>query len=164
MRRKDGLPKRAPRAWVRPRLPLAERFWRLAERRGPDECWPWKGSAEFCVQTGEVETPIRAAWRVQRGPIPEGHAVVSKCRPTVCVNADHLSTGPNGAQGALAGELGKALKGEQVGTARLTEAQVVQIRQHAHDWADITGFAHQFGVSASCVRNALIRKTWKHVA
>ncbi len=141
---------------------LAERFWEYADKRGPDECWPWLASAEFWHE-GSYETPIRAAWRVQRGDIPEGHTVYSRCRPGICVNAEHLLTGPNGGSQALAGELGKALKGEQVASARLTEEKVRHIRATAHSWDDVLALAGSFGVSPTCVYNVMTRKSWKHV-
>lgn len=143
---------------------LEARFWRYVDKRGPDECWPWLAAREVWDGGGSYETPIRLAWKVQQGPIPDGHTVISRCRPAICVNAAHLSTGPNGAHQTLAGELGKAIKGEQASWAKLTEEKVVQIRREAHGWDDVEMFARQFNVSPACVYKALTRKSWQHVA
>jgi hypothetical protein len=103
------------------------------------------------------------AWRVQRGPIPEGHGVYSQCRPAICVNGKHLLTGKNGSQQTLAGELGKAIKGEDASWAKLTEDRVRHIRDSVHSWDDVQDLASRYGVSTGCIYKVIKHQSWKHV-
>lgn len=76
----------------RPRKTLAERFWAKVERRGPDECWPWrgenngKGYGRIRVGPGRHGPWLRAhrvAYELLVGPIPTG-----KILDHTCHNAD----------------------------------------------------------------------------
>lgn len=81
-----------------------ELFWLLVDRRGPTECWPWKG-----LTTGGKYTsvrygiwhvgyrkvrPHRVAYTLCKGPIPDGltldHVKAWGCTDTLCCNPDHL--------------------------------------------------------------------------
>ena len=73
-------------------------FWTKVDRKGPDECWPWKG---FVKLSGHGLTSIkgrpmhtsRKAWIVTHGPIKDGLQVLHKCDNAVCCNPDHLYLG-----------------------------------------------------------------------
>lgn len=83
---------------MRPRT-LSERFWEKVERRGPTECWPWRGAI------GNSMTPViyvhprttRSARRValdEAGRPPDRSLFVRPtCGVDLCVNPDHLSAG-----------------------------------------------------------------------
>lgn len=73
----------------------ADRFWDRADKRGPDECWPWKktphahGYGTFC-DGGRNLPAHRVSYELSKGPIPKGRVIDHKCRNPICVNPDHL--------------------------------------------------------------------------
>ena len=78
--------------------PIAERFWKHVDRRGPDECWPWMG-ARSCgygrvnVGQGEIRNAHSVAWELVNGPIPNGMHVCHHCDNPPCCNPVHLWLG-----------------------------------------------------------------------
>jgi hypothetical protein len=71
-------------------------FWTYVERRGPEECWPWRGYVDKRYGYGfysQQSQPIRAhryAFEDEIGPIPEGLVLDHLCRERTCVNPGHL--------------------------------------------------------------------------
>lgn len=77
-----------PRPWV-------DRFWSWVDRRGPDECWEWRGTRHVrgyghFSRDGRKFRAHRVAWELERGPIPEGMVVSHWCDNPPCVNPAHL--------------------------------------------------------------------------
>lgn len=76
---------------------FARRFWALVERT--EHCWRWRGARHDAGRhaRGEIETrgvrllAHRAAWELERGPIPPGLEVarVMACPHEDCVRPDH---------------------------------------------------------------------------
>lgn len=107
----------------------------------------------------------RIAWKLYRGKIPAGLHVLHRCDTRVCVNPAHLFLGTNliNIHDAMAKGRSKPppiLRGEQNGSAKLTETQVREILQ-AHESQRKT--AKLFGVSRTSIRNIRSRKKWRHV-
>ncbi len=85
----------------------AEKFWSRVDRRGPDECWPWRpkvnshGYGSFRVD-GKVTKAHRFSFELHKGPIPDGLTVDHACHNQTdcpgwpncphrrCVNPAHL--------------------------------------------------------------------------
>jgi hypothetical protein len=88
--------------YVRPRgpqTPLADRFWRSVDRRGPDECWPWKDArdAHGYGAFGHGSKTLKAhrvSSELTDGPIAEGLAVCHRCDNPPCCNPAHLFRAP----------------------------------------------------------------------
>lgn len=68
-------------------------------REQPNGCWPWMGPRRRTPAglqygstqlDGRPEAAHRAAWRLLRGPIPDGMELDHLCRNTRCVNPMHL--------------------------------------------------------------------------
>lgn len=81
---------------------VIDRIWQRIERRGPEECWPWRlstgshGYGQVGWQRDDGRpgtagtTAHRVAWLAANGPIPEGLTVDHACRNPICCNPAHL--------------------------------------------------------------------------
>lgn len=151
---------------------IEERFWSRVEKRGPNECWPnsWapgsNGRGMFTMIHGTTIYASRAAWIMTHGPIPNGLCVLHTCDNGWCTNPKHLYLGTKGRNNTDRKERGRNYnqKGERSHCAKLTEAQVRQIRNLWNE-GKLTQFqiARQFDMSRSAIEDIVLRKTWVHI-
>lgn len=57
----------------------------------------------------------------------------------------------------------KAARGEVHGMARLSQEQVLEIRRLADAGISRAEICKRFGISKTCVRLIIVRKTWRHL-
>lgn len=131
-------------------------FWMQVERRGPDECWPWKGYTEkgygkflwrgrmvgahelaLTFTTGEVRLPN----------LETCHA----CDNPICVNPNHLrfDTRQSNVDDMMR-------RGRHNPNKKLSDEQVVVIRERRAAGATGADLAQQFGVSQALI-NEIVR-------
>ena len=113
-------------------------------------------------------------------PIPEGQLVCHHCDNPPCVRPGHLFLGTNadnqldmtrkGRRNAARGERNGSVthpesrpRGERIGKAKLTEAEVLEIRALARQGLSLRAIARQFRVGNTTVWQIIRRVTWRHV-
>lgn len=157
-----------------PRLMMPDAFWARVDRRGPDECWMWHGATISAGYgsfrwTRQHHTAHRFAYELANGPIAEGLLVCHRCDVPGCCNPSHLFAGTyqdNSTDMVRKGRYGPRrnwLQGSQIKTAKLTEAQVVDIKSALQDNVTQTQLARQYGVSVTVIHNIAHGKIWRHV-
>lgn len=132
-----------------------QRFWRLVERRGADECWLWRGASgsgygRFKMR-GVLYSPHRIAYTLVKGPIPRddsyhGPVVMHSCDNPGCVNPAHLSLGSM--KDNVRDMIDKGRKAVSGPVTRLTPEQLHEIREGNESQRVL---ARKFGVCSSTI-------------
>jgi hypothetical protein len=154
---------------------LKERFWSKVDMLStPNGCWEWKGyrgKTEGPHQDGYGRITIghksirahRVAWELNHGcSIPSEILVCHKCDNPPCCRPDHLYLGTksdNERDCLRAGRNNPSI-GEKNGEAKLTEAQVIEIRGSNLSQRKL---AVKYNVGRRTVVHVLRRETWKCV-
>lgn len=149
------------------RLPLSDRLWSKISMKQLDGCWEWQASRKG-KRYGQIQvdgTPVgahRIAYQLVKGEIPEGLVVRHRCDNPFCCNPDHLEIGTyqDNTNDMIARQRQKKARGEESGTSKLTEDQVIEIRNSDES---LRVLADRFGVSESSVGEARRGKTWTHL-
>lgn len=102
----------------------------------------------------------RRAYAIAYGPIPDGMFVRHKCDNPPCVNPDHLELGTHADNMRDMVARGRSRTGERHHAARLTAADVREIRASPESNADI---AERFGITRIYAWQVRARRTWRHV-
>lgn len=145
-----------------PLIGPADVFWERATKT--DGCWVWSGTRNsygYGVFLLPGERPVRAhrhAYELTHGPIPDGLVVMHSCDNPPCINPTHLSLGGRGDNNRDAKAKGRNAAGEANGHAKLTAAQVADIRRDARTQRAI---AAQYGVDESTISQIRAGKRWK---
>jgi hypothetical protein len=108
----------------------------------------------------------RVAWELVNGEIPDGLNVLHKCDNPKCVRAEHLflgTTQDNVADRERKGR-NRPPKGEQCGTHKLTEIQVIEIRErYAAGGILLRELAIEYGVGKAAIGKITRRERWAHI-
>lgn len=147
---------------------LEAAFWQYAKRGSNDECWHWQGTIQ---NTGygaiwyldKLYLAHRVSWEIHNGPIPDGMNVCHECDNPPCWNPAHLFVGSDADNMADKVAKGRQPRGETNGNARITEAQVIQIRALRASGYQQQELADMFGISQPTVGQIVRRVTWKHI-
>ena len=103
----------------------------------------------------------RVSYEAYNGEIPKGLVVRHKCDNPSCINPDHLELGTQQQNVADRENRGRRdVKGEQVGTAKLSEMQVMAIKNSPLSSAEL---AERYGVHKTNVWAIKSGKSWKHL-
>ena len=145
-----------------------EKFF-LPKIKKTDTCWLWAGSIRpngygLFKFKGKKYSAHRFAYELFKNEIPKDMHVCHTCDIRNCVNPDHLWLGTH-----LDNMRDKSIKGRQVtgeknGKAKLTETQVLSIREkYATGEYTQPELGKEFNVSLITVSRILNKKAWKHI-
>lgn len=169
------------------RTPHTDPIDRLAAKVAHDHdtgCWLFTGTLTRAgygqlympgetLRSGSRQLAHRVSWRLYRGPIPEGMAVLHHCDTPACVNPDHLFLGSHTdnmrdmhRKGRSVSQVKPELhaRGERQHLAKLTADQVLEIRHlRSVEHLGLSQIGDQFGVTKSAVWAIVNGRTWRHV-
>jgi hypothetical protein len=158
---------------------LAERFWSKVAKRGPDDCWLWRGSlsdkgygqlriGSRTDGSRRLLVASRLSYELHSGRVPAGMDVCHRCDNPACVNPAHLFLGTRSANIRDAVAKGRltppVLRGSRNGNARLTAGDVVAIRTRRGLGERAAALAAELGVSVETIYRVARRAGWAHVA
>lgn len=152
--------------------PLYERYDVKVDRSGgSDACWPWTagmdkdGYGRIWLDKGTVRAHRIALERHLGRPIKPGFCALHACDNPPCCNPIHLFEGTKADNSRDSAAKGRArgVRGAQHHSAKLTEADVREIRRRAHGGELQRTLAEEFGIVQPSVSEIVLRKTWKHV-
>lgn len=143
-------------------------YWAKVDQRGDDECWPWnafRNQFGYGMFNGGVEQLAhRFGYRLAYDDLGEGMIVCHHCDNPPCQNPRHMYAGTPATNAADKARRGRVVvtpsPGEQNGRAKLTEEQVVRLRQlRAEGWTQ-SALALKFGVGQSQVGRIVRGVAW----
>ena len=157
-----------------PVITRADELYEMLENHSGDDCLLWphglnsKGYGQVRLD-GKRHLVHRLACEWAHGPAPEGkphalHAAHEVCGNRNCIARAHVRWGSREENMADRVADGTSSKGEGNGRAKLTDAQVVEIRErYAAGGISQKALADEYGVTFSLISLIVLGKTWPHV-
>lgn len=137
------------------------RFWSKVNASSLFDCWPWSGKldhdgyGQYAVR-GRMFTASRLACELAHGP--SDLEACHTCDNPACCNPGHLYWGTHARNIADRQARGRQACGERNGRAKLTVAQVREIRARA---GSRRALAREFGVDPATIRDIMKGKIWR---
>ena len=130
-------------------------------------CWIWTGTTDgrgygMVSFRSKDRRAHRVSYELFKGPIPVGLHILHRCDTPGCVNPAHLRAGTvkeNMADRAARGR--RDVRGEQIGTSRLTEEDVRKIKASPDVSQKV--LAEMFGVAPTHIWRIRTGRSWAHV-
>lgn len=188
--RRDHKRKRRAANPLPPKKTLAELLWTRVATGVASACWPWTGAKKHFGYgkmnfSGKCLSTHRLAWALTNGPIPPGLCVCHHCDNPPCCNPAHLFLGTlaeNNADmrakgravtprnmaavtpNARSGRRGFCLFGSSNPSAKLTEADIPQIRNAVALGEEIASVAKRFAITKATIKDVCRRRSWRQIA
>jgi hypothetical protein len=116
----------------------------------------------WCRTTKKLVKAHRAAWEAVNGHIPEGMEVCHHCDNPPCCEPSHLFLGTSAENGQDMVNKGRSTYGEKNPRAKLTEADVLEIREMAGSMTQ-RKIGNLFGINDSTVCMIISGKRWGYL-
>lgn len=147
---------------------LRERFDRRVHHEPNTGCFLWGGAlmpcGYGCLSIKDTTAMAHRVSLVLVGRIvPDGMFACHTCDVRWCVNPDHLYVGTVQQNINDALRRGRTARGERQGSAVLTAADVVAMREMRATGATSKAIGRAFGVSTAQAYRVVTGEDWKHV-
>jgi len=132
-------------------------------------CWEWQSAKDdkgyaLIWYKGQSRRAHRLSYELFVGPLPDGYLACHACDNKGCVNPDHIWPGTNQDNIDDACLKGINARGSRSGRSKLTEAQVIEIRNlYAGGGHNQLELAAIYGVDGSVISEIVNRKIWRHI-
>jgi hypothetical protein len=149
-------------------------FWSRVDRT--DGCWEWRGwhtkagygQFRFNPSDRQAIYAHRFSFELHYRPLESGEEVMHTCDNPPCVNPAHLRAGSHAQNMADMARKGRGVvpqprPGELHHAAKLTDAQVYEIRARCAAGEDQRAIARDYGVRNTTISMIHNRHTWKHL-
>jgi hypothetical protein len=137
-------------------------FWsRVDKSAGPDACWPWLGAKTPLGYGRWSDSGYAHRITLSLASGATGRVAMHTCDSPSCVNPAHLRWGSHRENSQDMVDKARSTRGEKHGLAKLTEAQVSQIRAAYDAGERKPAIAKRFGISTGTVYNIGRRETWR---
>lgn len=146
---------------------VSARFWPLVAKG--TACWLWQGRTQGNNGYGSFHHRGRHlgshvfSWILHRGPVPDGLCVLHTCDVPLCVNPAHLFLGTPADNARDRDAKGRGARGERVGAAKLTPAQVGEMRRLRATGLSTTRLGVLFGIDRSTAWRVVTGELWPHL-
>ena len=139
--------------------------------RNPNGCLDFtkstysNGYGRICMGNNKHQLAHRFAWQMHNGPIPDGLWVLHKCDRPICCEVSHLFLGTPSDNNADMMNKGRhnTKFGDQASNAKLTEQQVLRIKDDLRTKKTAVMIAKEYNVHFSTVGYIISRRTWKYI-
>lgn len=148
-----------------------DRFWEQVDKSG--DCWLWTGSMRTGDESAYGQFNIdnrkfgahRVAYELAYGPIPGDLCVLHTCDTPRCVRPDHLFLGTRADNNADKMQKGRARssRGSSNPGARLSDEQVLTIRERAANGESQTALSQEYGVARTLIGMIARGQAWQHL-
>jgi len=145
------------------------RYW--AKVKKSDGCWIWTAGRSpegyGVIEAGRRGIgkirAHRASWIIHNGAVPLLH-VLHRCDNPPCVNPAHLFLGTDAENHADSAIKRRHSHGTKHGSAKLSEAQVAQVRCRLSAGESQRSLAREFACSQATISAINRRETWRFLA
>ena len=151
---------------------VVKRFWKYVDKTfSTNECWNWTGSLMKRGGYGQLRDGTktlkahRISYELHKGKIPKNLLICHDCGNPKCCNPKHLYAGTYADNWKDTIKHGtryvpEAIKGEKNVQAKLTESQVIFIKNSEERGVDL---AKKFNVTKQLICRIKKGKAWKHI-
>ena len=141
---------------------LLKTYWENVDVKGKDECWEWQGSKTTAgygsiYWYGKLKYAHRLSLEFIGQVIPDRYHACHKCDNPSCVNPNHLFVGSPRDNMQDKVSKGRHTFGEKHPNAKLTNSEVLEIRDMAEDGVFFSDIAKTFDVSESHISTIVAR-------
>ena len=135
-------------------MTFEEKFWKLVDVRGPNDCWIYNGklysNGYGCFRMNKIEAlSHRISYTITHGIIPIKKIVMHSCDVRNCVNPNHLSVGTHSdnIQDMLGKNRENPPMGENNHRCKLKDEEVLEIRKMRKDGVLGKEIAKKYNIS-----------------
>jgi DNA-binding transcriptional regulator YiaG len=150
-------------------LAIQNRFWSKVEKKEAGECWNWQcgkgwnGYGQFFIDKKNIRAHRFSYELHHNRKITPGLIVMHTCDNRACVNPAHLVEGTvhENIQDKVNKNRQSRLPGERNGNSKLTEQQVLEIREKIDK--SNQELAELYNISKRNIHQIISRKRWSHI-